>query len=237
MIPAAPNFISEIFYLTTSYMHYGLYPALTYQEALHRHMRNLREDLKEAEDNHQFDGTPQEAAYRGQVERMKKEVDAFHSRILASEVQLLDTGYIAKCATFASFVMTWLVRLVDPKGKHPQTTISLEGLPEETPLAFKMLPEYLVEDVTEFYFFVSRYAPQMMIELEKDQLLVFIIVFLCTPYINNPYLKGKFVEILYRNTRSWGPRYPKGVMGDMLNFHPLALSGLLPALMRVYCRE
>jgi ubiquitin conjugation factor E4 B len=218
-------------------MHYGLYPALTYHEALYRHLRNLKEDLQEAEGNRQYDGTPQEAAYRGQVDRMKKELDAFQSRIHASEVQLLDPGFISKCANFASFVMTWLVRLVDPKGKHPQTTIDLDTLSSETPLAFKMLPEYIVEDVTEFYFFISRYAPATMIDIEKNQLLVFIVVFLSTPYINNPYLKGKFVDILYRNTRSWGPRFPRGTLGDTLNYHPLALKGLLPALMRVYCRE
>ena len=188
------------------------------------------------EANRQYDGTPQEAAYRGQIERTKKEVDAWHSRILSSEVQILDTGFIAKCANFANFTMTWLVRLVDPKGQYPRQQISLDNLPAETPVAFRMLPEYLVEDVTELYFFISRYAPQAMIDLEKDQLLVFIIVFLCTPYINNPYLKGKFVEILYRNTRSWGPRYPRGTMGDTLNYHPLALKGLLAALMRVYCQ-
>ena len=75
-----------------------------------------------------------------------------------------------------------------------------------------------------------------MIDMQKDQLLVFIVVFLCTPYVNNPYLKGKFVEILYRNTRSWGPRYPRGTLGDTLNYYPLALKGLLPALMTVYCQ-
>lgn len=74
-----------------------------------------------------------------------------------------------------------------------------------------------------------------MIDMQKDQLLVFIVVFLCTPYVKNPYLKGKFVEILYRNTRSWGPRFPRGTLGDTLNYHPLALKGLLPALMRIYC--
>lgn len=74
-----------------------------------------------------------------------------------------------------------------------------------------------------------------MIDMQKDQLLVFIVVFLYTPYVKNPYLKGKFVEILYRNTRSWGPRFPRGTLGDTLNYHPLALKGLLPALMRIYC--
>lgn len=151
-----PNFISEIFFLATSFMHYGLYPTFNKHEQLYRQLRYMREDLQEAENNHQFDGTPQEAAFQQQVARLKASTEGFHSRVYAAEVQLLDPGFIAKTSNFCSFVMSWLVRLVDPKGKHPLQEISLSDLPESTPVAFKMLPEYFIEDVTEFYFFVSR---------------------------------------------------------------------------------
>lgn len=231
------NFISEVFFLTTAYLHYGLRPAIEYHEAVHRHLRNQREDLREAENNHQYDGTPQEAAYRQQTQRLKKEVDSWHSRTLGSEVQLLDPGFIVKAANFVSFTMTWLVRLVDPKISHPHPQISLENPSHATPVKFGMLPEFLVEDATEFFYFISRHAPQCMLDIQRDQLLVFLIVFLSTPYVNNPYLKGKMVEILFRNTRYWGPRYPRGPMGDDLNFHPLALRSLLPALITVYSRR
>ena len=231
----APNFISEIFFFACAYSHYGLVPTYTYHESVNRHVDNLRRDLQEMESDRQYDGTPQEGAYKQQVERQKAELEAWRSRVHAAEVQILDPGFIQRVSTYTNFVMTWLVRLVDPKGSHPSREISLDNLPEKTPLAFSMLPEYIVEDVTEFYLFVSRFAPQTMFDLQKDRLVTFVIVFLSTPYINNPYLKGKFVEILFRNTRSWGPRYPRGAMGDVLNFNPLALKKLLPALMRIYC--
>jgi ubiquitin conjugation factor E4 B len=156
MLATPPNFISEIFYLATSFMHYGLYPAFTRHEQLYRQLRYLREDLQEAENNRQYDNTPQQAAFQQQVDRMKAQTEAFHSRIFAAEVQLLDPAFIAKTSNFCSFVMSWLVRLVDPRGKHPVQEISLDSLPEQTPVAFKMLPEYFIEDVTEFYFFISR---------------------------------------------------------------------------------
>ena len=81
--------------------------------------------------------------------------------------------------------MAWLVRLVDPLKGHPQTRIrcvfftcslndralseasdadartSLEHdaslpLPDETPEVFRMLPEFLIEDITEFLSFTSK---------------------------------------------------------------------------------
>lgn len=94
--------------------------------------------------------------WKQQIAKMKAQLESLHSTILAMEVQLLDSSFIAKSANFANFVMNWLVRLVDPKGQHPVQTISLDGLPEQTPVVFSMLPEFLVEDVTEFYFSISR---------------------------------------------------------------------------------
>lgn len=73
-----------------------------------------------------------------------------------------------------------------------------------------MLPEYLIEDITELLTFVSkcvapvtaaeltmcgRYAPHVLAEGSQDELMTFMLVFLSTPYMKNPYLKGQFVEV------------------------------------------
>lgn len=80
-----------------------------------------------------------------------------------------------------------------------------------------MLPEYLIEDITEFLTFVSkfvhpllacivtveltkilslvRYSPGVLAENSQDELMTFMLVFLSTPYMKNPYLKGQFVEV------------------------------------------
>lgn len=110
-----------------------------------------------------------------QVRPSQKKIEQWRSFVLAYEVQLLDPDYLAKCASFANLVMAWLVRLVDPKKQHPHVRIEcvpvslrsckleLMGrllrslpLPSETPLAFRMLPEFLIEDITEFLSFTSK---------------------------------------------------------------------------------
>lgn len=65
------------------------------------------------------------------------------------------------------FLMTWMVRLVDPSHRHPaqliewvhkglhQLTLRLP-LPEEAPLHFRMLPEYLIENVAEYYDYLAQ---------------------------------------------------------------------------------
>jgi hypothetical protein len=78
-----------------------------------------------------------------------------------------------------------------------------------------------------------RYAPQVLEQSPQDELMTFMLVFLSTPYMKNPYLKGQFVEIMYNLSR---PTYtsPRGCLGDVINFHPLALRNLMPCLVHAY---
>lgn len=76
--------------------------------------------------------------------------------------------------------------------------------------------------------------PELLASQALDDLLTFLIVFLSTPYLHNPYIKGKFVEILYFNTRRSRDN-SQGALGDAINTNRLALNSLMPALMRIYC--
>jgi ubiquitin conjugation factor E4 B len=187
---------------------------------------------------------------KAQLEQTKRKVDLYLGIIFSYEVQLLDPAFIEKLHYFCSFSMAWLLRVVDPKGQHPQKPIELP-LPEEVPERFAMLPEYLVEDIVTFYENVSKFCPpDLLSRLPLDQLLNFIVVFLSTPLVKNPYLvresllaytvdwltaaqKGKMVDVLYYNTRpTRANKY--GALGDAINVHPLALQHLVSALIRIY---
>lgn len=111
-------------------------------------------------------------------------------------------------------------------------------LPQECPLAFRMLPEYVLEDVIEFYGFISNHSPHTLLQSPAviDELLTFTLAFLTTPYLKNFHLKSKFIDILYLNTLPIHGR-SNGVLGDSLNCHPLSLAYLMPALMQIYVGE
>ena len=92
---------------------------------------------------------------RAQLTKMKKDKDRFEGEMYAIQTHLLDPAFVSLQVGFSNFLMTWLVRAVDPVGKHPQTPIVLP-LPEEAPEAFNMLPEFLFEDVIGFFQTISR---------------------------------------------------------------------------------
>lgn len=74
---------------------------------------------------------------------------------LAYETMILDPSFLAEAIRFYDLVMAWLVRIVDPKHKHPWETVHLP-LPEQVPENFAMLPEWIIEDIVEFYIFIGK---------------------------------------------------------------------------------
>ncbi|GAA6034754.1 hypothetical protein JCM8097_001153 [Rhodosporidiobolus ruineniae] len=230
----APNFISHTFFLCAQYLHLGPLHAIKEHKGYGDQIRHMERNLRDMEEeiSRLPDGDAGRERGRGEVERYKKRLELYKSHLLAYEVALLDPAYLSKCAQFGNLVMAWLVRLVDPRGTHPHKRVELP-LPEETPETFRMLPEFLIEDITEFLSFTSKFAPRVLEQSPQDELITFMLVFLSTPYMKNPYLKGQFVEIMYYLSR---PTYssPRGCLGDVLNFHQLALKNLMPCLVHAY---
>jgi ubiquitin conjugation factor E4 B len=85
------------------------------------------------------------------------------SNKLAMEAMVLDSEFLSHIMRFYNFVMSWMVRLVDLKGKHPWETVSLP-LPKDVPEQFAMLPEWIVQDIVDFFTFLGKYASFPSIE-------------------------------------------------------------------------
>lgn len=74
---------------------------------------------------------------------------------IAYEAMMMDTEFLSHAMRYYNLVMAWLIRLVDPAGKHPWQTVSLP-LPNDVPEVFAMLPEWIIEDVVEFFIFLGK---------------------------------------------------------------------------------
>ncbi|CAG8526533.1 3489_t:CDS:10 [Diversispora eburnea] len=196
-----PNFISEIFFLTISMHHYG--PLHCY-EKYNNFLRDLSELQKQydrmKEDQPNWLGTPNARVNEELLKRCKVQLDKGASHKVAYDSQLLDPAALSYSLRFYNLVMNWILRIVDPSGKHPSTRI--------------------------------RYNPRIANTVSRDELLIFIITFLSSSaYVKNPYLKAKFVEILFHFTIR---NENEGGMGVILATHPIALNHLMPSLMSFY---
>ncbi|CAG8498568.1 35_t:CDS:10 [Funneliformis mosseae] len=223
------------------------YYSLENEKAIHHYgplqcydnYNNLNRDLMELQkqydgmraDQPNWAGTPAAAINEVLLKRCKDQLDKWASHKIAYDSQLLDPESLSHSLQFYNLVINWVLRIVDPTGQHPKKQISLP-LPPTPPKEFIMLPEFIIEDVTEFFLFISRYNPRVILSGSRDELIIFIITFLkSSSYIKNPYLKAKFVEILfYYTTRNDN----EGGMGAILNSHPISLEHLMSSLMSFY---
>ena len=93
---------------------------------------------------------------------------------MAGLTQLYDPEFLLRNNTFTSFATSWLIRFADPRKTHPKPVVESVSdpshlcslahahrrlpLPKEAHLDFRVLPEYILEDIIDYLFFVVRYA-------------------------------------------------------------------------------
>src|SRR4051812_14077334 len=79
--------------------------------------------------------------------------------------------------------------------------LPLFPLPTNQSMIFATLPEWIIDDICEFYIFLMRYKAPIFENDSRDEFITFSMVMLSnSSYIKNPYLKSKLVEILFTFT-------------------------------------
>ena len=133
---------------------------------------------------------------------------------------------------FMRYVIVWLLRLAS-RQNVPQERIRLP-LPEEQAEEFKVLPEYLLEDVVENFKFITQHVPHIITPQQSEEIMQFCVTFLrSTEYVKNPGVKSGLVSILFFGVQPYYNR-TRGVLGDILIGSDFAHKHLLHALMKFY---
>ncbi|CAE6526367.1 unnamed protein product [Rhizoctonia solani] len=226
------NFISDIFFLCAGYNHLGIVRTITTHGEIFKHLGEIDKWLETAEAA-EVPAGPQQTLHQGRIERVKADKAKFQRELLTYEVQLQDPEITQRNLAFTNFMMVWMLRMVDPTHQYPSKPMTLP-LPEQMPDEFRMLPEYFVEDVVEYYIYIMKYRPELLDTTLRTEFLVFALTFLTsTWYIKNPFLKSKLLQGLFYGSIHIG-RERDGLLGALFNSHPLALQHLLPSLMWFY---
>ncbi|PFH54088.1 hypothetical protein AMATHDRAFT_136414 [Amanita thiersii Skay4041] len=229
----APNFISEIFFLTVAMCHLGYLKTTQTYNNLARLLEDIQRHLDWLQGDGSWMNTPLRARTEAAIRQVKAEQDKAQSQQLAFEAGLLEPEFVYRSIGFTSFLSTWLIRQIDPLKKHPNPQVVLP-LPKEVPMEFRVFPEYIVEDIVDSLHFFVQANPDKFELSGKTEMLTFALTLLTsTWYIKNPFLKSKINDILFMSIWGYG-RERNGVLGNLLNTDPLALKHLMPALMNFY---
>ncbi|XP_069804389.1 ubiquitin conjugation factor E4 B isoform X1 [Dendropsophus ebraccatus] len=224
-----PKFPTECFFLTLHAHHLAILPSCRRYIRRLRAIRELNRTVEELKNNEsQWKDSPLAARHREMLKRCKTQLKKLVRCKACADAGLLDENFLRRCLNFYGMVIQLLLRMVDPA--YPSITLPLSP---DIPKIFAALPEFYVEDVAEFLFFIVQYAPQVLFESCTQDVATFLVVLLCNQnYIRNPYLVAKLVEVMFVTNPAIQHRTQK--FFEMIEGHPLSVKLLVPSLMKFY---
>ncbi|CAJ0939333.1 unnamed protein product, partial [Ranitomeya imitator] len=224
-----PKFPTECFFLTLHAHHLAILPSCRRYIRRLRAIRELNRTVEELKNNEsQWKDSPLAARHREMLKRCKTQLKKLVRYKACADAGLLDENFLRRCLSFYGMVIQLLLRMVEPA--YPSVTLPLNP---DIPRIFAALPEFYVEDVAEFLFFIVQYAPQVLFESCTQDVATFLVVLLCNQnYIRNPYLVAKLVEVMFVTNPAIQHRTQK--FFEMIEGHPSSVKLLVPSLMKFY---
>ncbi|KAJ3223435.1 hypothetical protein HK099_001159 [Clydaea vesicula] len=262
-----PNFISDIFFLTIFAQHYGFLAILRFYQNFVKQIEEFRGQvavMREKKNSGGFQG-PQEAMATMALAKYEKQLDQMISLKLSYDSLITDHQFLKTNLKFYDLVIAFLMRTVfvgcelltqgpkvdqgfnwfnffrgDLRSCTSLKTLDLSKLENiKQPDLFFNLPEFIFEDIVEFYLYILRFEKPLFKNTDRNEILTFAMFFLTnSSLVKNPYLKSKLIEILFYFTL---PLYKTrtgetiGRLDEVFSTHPFCKEYLVNSVLKFYC--
>ncbi|KAF3991299.1 hypothetical protein FT663_02800 [Candidozyma haemuli var. vulneris] len=235
------NFISDCFYLSLTYMEYGIGGMITQHGRLKSELKRSTEMISRMQ---------RDPAARGMLPRITEFLNTSRCRLYAIDAVSLDQNVNSEIFDFVIGASQFMVRTIDPQHKHPFPKLEVpifqiekvsqlddhDFLKTKTPVPWKFFPEYMLSGLINYCKFISRYGVNALMNNE-EKLSVFVefatILLRCPELIGNPHMKGSIVEIFFGGCLPMRNGSP-GYMANIFNTNKLVLNNLLYSLLDIY---
>nr|CAI6419271.1 AEL_HP1_G0007050.mRNA.1.CDS.1 [Saccharomyces cerevisiae] len=244
-----PNFISDCFFLTLTYLHYGLGGTLSFEEKMGSEIKALKEEIEKVKKiaaNHDVFAR----FITAQLSKMEKALKTTESLRFALQGFFAHRSLQLEVFDFICGASTFLIRVVDPEHEFPFKQIKLPLIPDQigvenvdnadflrahAPVPFKYYPEFVVEGPVNYSLYISKYQTSPI--FRNPRLGSFVefttMVLRCPELVSNPHLKGKLVQLLSVGAMPLTDNSP-GFMMDIFEHDELVNKNLLYALLDFY---
>lgn len=233
------HFVCECFFLAGKALHLGVKAALEEMRNIQRSLSFQMGDLEEAKAlmEQAPPGSPERMRLELQYKRLKAHQDQMQGLVLTYQAMLADDRLMAQAVSYFRLAAFWVMRLAR-QGEA--------SLPEEPPAAFRILPEFMVEDLCEVVSWVGRTVPHILEGSKMEELVVFLTTLIgATSYVRNSWLRSQMAEVLHiwlpdnfiesgwRRARS-APQVASR-LSTLYEHSEAVVSQLVPSLIRLYC--
>ena len=228
MISGTSNFVSHVFYLAGISLNLGLCSIIRYCKDLGKEIDHISTQIQSLVSNDPLTN----ALKNNHVKRF----DQLIAIKLTYDSQLKDINFINDCLSFYNLTCVFILHCVYGNDDILRNNNSVKV--SDDAKNFRMLPEYILEDVLDYYIFVCRNNPIVFENALRNEILAVCICVLQNPgMVKNPYLKSKLVEILFYFTL---PLYKtsngehRGRLDSVFSGNKLCREYLVDSVLRFY---
>lgn len=246
-----PNFISHCFFLTLTYLHYGIGGTILFDERyapevtkLKEHLTHLRQVINNSQNSMM--------ARFGEIQLKQLEKRYHHLSSVRSSCQGFFSNKTVHLEVFdfIAGASTFLMRVIDPYHQYPFKTIDLPLIPDQigvenvdnaeylrknAPVPFKYYPEFVIEGSINYCQYVTKYVQNPLFRNPRlhSYIELATMILRCPELISNPHLKGKMVQVLSIGAMPMSDNSP-GFMMEIFEHNDIVLKNLLYGLLDFY---
>lgn len=246
------NFISDCFFLTLTYLHYGIGGIYNHHDRLKNQIKQITSRVEMIENNQVPPGTNPMMAHllRNQLPMLTKSLNSMKATKHSIQAIFSFRSMQLDIFDFVIGSTTFITRLIDPSHQHPKAQLKIpifkidavgqlddhEFLQTKTPKPWKFYPEFLLEGIINYCKFITNFRGCPLVD-NHDKLLSFvefsIILLRCPELIGNPHMKAHLVEVLFIGSLPMTNGNP-GFISNIFNSNQLVMDNILYSLLDFY---
>ena len=185
-----PNFIAECFFLTLKSLQIGFLVTSDRYKSLLRLIQDREIRKNQLTNSRPYWVGQQITTNENLLRKIEREHISYTSEKVATECHFRMPDVLERISSFYIMTLKWMILIANPNNTVP--------LPLECPPAFKVLPEFIVYDISDFFLFLEAYHPEIYRNVNHNCLLTFSTLFIDEDnYVHNPFVRSKLIHVLY----------------------------------------
>jgi ubiquitin conjugation factor E4 B len=188
------EFFTELFFLTHSTLRLGPLRTIENYLKLIQSISDLQHEKSLSEELHQRSNYS-DLRWKMVIDQLNEKLEGKFIEKLLLEVHLLDAGM--SIVDFYSFTASWLIQisLVSSESMNED----FESWTQNIPRIFSVVPEWIIENMADYFIFVCRFHPRLLLQATKMDpvITLFVLLMGSSHHLRNPYLRSKFAEVLF----------------------------------------
>lgn len=249
---SSPNFISDCFFLTLTYLHYGVGGIYNHHDRLKNQIKQMTSRVEMIENNQVPRGTNPMMAHvlRSQLPMLTKSLNSMKATKHSIQAIFSFRSMQLDMFDFIIGATTFITKLIDPSHQHPSIKLKIplfkidavsqlddhEFLQTKTPVPWKYYPEFMLEGIINYCKFITNFRGCPLVD-NHEKLLSFvefsIILLRCPELIGNPHMKAHLVEVLFIGSLPMMNGEP-GFISSIFNSNQLVIDNILYSLLDFY---